>query len=52
MISLYKEQHPDCKPIGILFEKDEAEDLVARFLETQSNGPHLAEGLYHIHSIN
>lgn len=44
-ISLNKEQHPGNKPIGILLEKDEAEDLAARFLETQSNGPHLEEGL-------
>lgn len=44
-ISLHKEQHPGCKPIGILLEKDEVEDLVSRFLENQSNGPHLEEGL-------
>ena len=44
-ISLHKEQHPGCKPIGILLEKDEAEDLVARFLEIQSYGPHLEESL-------
>ncbi|MCJ1342732.1 hypothetical protein MMC31_000921 [Peltigera leucophlebia] len=46
MISLHKE--PDTyyyEPIGILLEKDEVEDLVARFLKAQSNDPHLEEDL-------